>query len=68
MTILTPDTIRDLKRRLGMTWEAFAEACGVSDRTARYWVQGDGTTPCRNAREKLEKLARKASANLGKKD
>jgi DNA-binding transcriptional regulator YiaG len=61
MTIWTPDTIRDLKRRLGMTWEAFADACGVSDRTVRYWVHR-GTKPCRNAREKLEKLARKANA------
>ena len=64
MNTWTPDTIRDLKRRLGMTWEAFAGACGVSDRTARYWVQGHGenTLPNRNAREKLEKLARKANA------
>ena len=61
MNTWTPDTIRDLKRRLGMTWEAFAEACGVSDRAVRYWVYR-GTKPNRNAREKLEKLARKANA------
>ena len=61
MTIWAPDAICDLKRRLGMTWEAFADACGVSDRTVRYWAYR-GTKPCRNAQEKLEKLARKANA------
>jgi DNA-binding transcriptional regulator YiaG len=52
----TPATIRALKDRLGMTWVAFADACGVTSRTARYWVLGNGTKPGRNAREKLDAL------------
>jgi transcriptional regulator with XRE-family HTH domain len=61
MTEWTPDTIRDLKSKLGLSWSELAEACGVSPRTARYWVQGEGTQPGQNAREKLDRLAKRAA-------
>jgi transcriptional regulator with XRE-family HTH domain len=60
MTGWHPATIRGLKSKLGLSWSGLAKACGVSPRTARYWVQGDGTKPGRNAIEKLDALARRA--------
>jgi transcriptional regulator with XRE-family HTH domain len=61
MTTWNPETIRALKLKLGLSWAGLGDACGVSPRTARYWCQGEGTEPGRNAREKLDKLARAAA-------
>ena len=61
MTTWTPETIRALKIKLGLSWAGLGDACGVSPRTARYWVQGDGTKPGRNAIEKLDLLAMRAA-------
>ena len=61
MTDWNPETIRALKLKLGLSWAELGDACGVSPRTARYWVQEEATKPGRNAREKLDKLARAAA-------
>lgn len=37
---LTPDTIRDLRRRLGLSQPAFAVRLGVSVQAVRHWEQG----------------------------
>jgi DNA-binding transcriptional regulator YiaG len=44
---MTPDTIRDLQHRLGLSDRALADLCGVNVRSVRYWKQrGDnGTGP-----------------------
>lgn len=37
---LTPETIRELRRRLGLTQPAFAVRLGVSVQAVRHWEQG----------------------------
>jgi DNA-binding transcriptional regulator YiaG len=42
---MTPDTIRDLQHRLGLSDRALADLCGVAERAVRYWKQrGDNKT------------------------
>jgi DNA-binding transcriptional regulator YiaG len=44
-TQMTPDTIRDLQHRLGLSDRALADLCGVAERAVRYWKQrGDNKT------------------------
>jgi DNA-binding transcriptional regulator YiaG len=61
---MTPAEIQSLRKRLGLTWSEIAAECRVSERTARYWVQKNGTEPGRFARQELARLERKA----GKRD
>jgi DNA-binding transcriptional regulator YiaG len=42
---LSPEQIRDLQHRLGLSDGALADLCGVADRAVRYWKQrGDNKT------------------------
>jgi len=42
---VTPDAIRSLQKRLGLSDRALADLCGVSMRSVRYWKQEEGTQP-----------------------
>jgi len=42
---MTPEQIRDLQKRLGLTDGALADLCGVNIRSVRYWKQANGTEP-----------------------
>ena len=42
---MTPEQIRALQKRLGLSDGALADLCGVGIRSVRYWKQAKGTTP-----------------------
>lgn len=41
LSMFTPDDIKTLRARLGLTLEEFGRECGVTKSTVSYWESGD---------------------------
>ncbi len=61
---MTPQEIKKLRDRLGLSQEAFAQRINVSSVTVNRWENGR-YHPCRLAQEKLQKLLRKVIPRKG---
>lgn len=59
-----PETLRSLRQQLNLTQEELAERLGVSFTTVNRW-EGGANAPQREARERIEALAREAGIQPG---